>query len=118
MKPDADHIALLEACVVNARALLDSAKAVEQAGHHNIAYHLATLSLEELGKREIYKLQEAAKLVGDPPSWQMNAVQDHVKKLFWCLYSLGTIADVADQQQFFERRGAASDIHANRLSGL
>jgi AbiV family abortive infection protein len=97
-KPDPDHLALLTACVVNARALLESARAVELAGHHNIAYHLATLSLEELGKREIYQLQEAAKAIGDPPSWQVSAVQDHVKKLFWCLYSLATIADVVDQR--------------------
>jgi AbiV family abortive infection protein len=118
VKPNPDHIAVLEACVVNARALLDSAKAVERAGHHNIAFHLATLSLEELGKREIYQLQEAAKAVGDPPSWQASAVQDHVRKLFWCLYSLGTVTDIVDQQQSFNKRGAADDIHANRLAGL
>jgi len=51
--PSDELIAVLSACVVNARALLDSAKAVAKTGHHNIAYHLATLSLEELGKREI-----------------------------------------------------------------
>ena len=84
-KPDQDHIALLSACVTNARALLESAKAVERIGHHNIAYHLATLALEELGKREIYQLQDAAKWIGDPPAWQINAVQDHVRKLFLVL---------------------------------
>jgi AbiV family abortive infection protein len=117
-QPDQSHIALLSACVVNARALLDSAKAVVQTGHHNIAYHLATLALEELGKREIYQLQSAAKVVGDPPAWQINAVQDHVRKLFWCLCSLGTISDIADQAKFFDKREAASDIHRRRLAGL
>src|ERR1700745_445186 len=102
MAHDQNFLILLEACVVNARSLLDSAKAVENAGHHNIAYHLATLALGEVGKREIFQLQNVAKAVGDPPAWQLNAVQDHVKKLFWCLYSLGTVSDAADQAQFFE----------------
>jgi AbiV family abortive infection protein len=117
-KPDEHHIALLVACVVNARALLESAKAVQQTGHHNIAYHLATLSLEELGKREIYQLQDAAKAVGEPPAWQISAVQDHVRKLFWCFYTLGTIDDIADQAQFYDKREAAADIHKRRLAGL
>lgn len=117
-QPNAKLLEALAACLVNARALLDSAKAVRAIGHHNIAYHLATLSLEEMGKRELYQIQDAARTVGDPPTWQNNAVQDHVKKLFWCLYSLGTIPDSIDQTQFFEKRNAAADIHANRLAGL
>jgi AbiV family abortive infection protein len=117
-KPDQDHLALLTACVVNSRALLNSAKAVEQAGHHNIAYHLATLSLEELGKREIYQLQNVARAVGDPPPWQVNAVQDHAKKLFWCLYSLGSVSDATNQEQFFDKLKSAGEIHERRLAGL
>jgi len=115
--PNDKLLTALSACVVHARDLLESAKAVQARGRHNIAYHLATLALEEMGKRELYQIQEAAKSVGEPPSWQANAVQDHVKKLFWCLYSLGTIPDAIDQEQFFEKRGAAGDIHANRIAG-
>ena len=117
-EPNVDLLAALSACVANARVLLDSAKAVQAIGHHNIAYHLATLSLEEMGKRQLYQIQDAARTVGDPPAWQNSAVQDHVKKLFWCLYSLGTIPDAIDQTQFFEKRNTAADIHANRLAGL
>jgi AbiV family abortive infection protein len=101
--PSDDLISVLSACVVNARALVDSAQAVQALGHHNIAYHLATLSLEEMGKRAIYEIQDAAKSVGDPPAWQANAVQDHVKKLFWCLYTLGSVADITDQNLFFRK---------------
>ena len=105
-------------CAANARALLNSAEAVENVGHHNIAYHLATLSLEELGKKEIYQLQEAAKAVGDLPPWQVNAVQDHVEIKPVLVFVFGTVSDLADQAQFFDKRGAAADIHANRLAGL
>jgi AbiV family abortive infection protein len=117
-KPDADFLAALRACVAHARDLIESAKAVQITGRSNIAYHLATLALEELGKREIYRIQRAAKSVGDPPKWQANATQDHVRKLFWCFYSLGRISDIVDQQQFFDKRDAAADIHANRIAGL
>jgi AbiV family abortive infection protein len=117
-KPDDKLLVALNTCVVHARDLLESAKAVQTIGRHNVAYHLATLALEEMGKRELYRIQESAKVVGDPPTWQINATQDHVKKLFWCLYSLGGIPDMIDQRQFFEKRDAAADIHANRMAGL
>lgn len=117
-KPNQKLIAAIRACVQHARNLVESAKAVQAIGHPNIAYHLATLALEELGKKELYQLQEAASSVGEPPSWQLAAELDHVKKLFWCFYSLGQISDIVDQQQFFEKREAAVDIHNNRLSGL
>lgn len=120
IEPDKARLEVFKACVENARALVDSAKAVQAIGKHNIAYHLATLSLEEMGKRELLQIQDAARpsLKDDPPQWQIDATQDHVRKLFWCLYSLGTIPDSIDQRLFFEKRDAAADIHANRLAGL
>jgi AbiV family abortive infection protein len=73
-------------CEVHARDLANSARAVQTAGHPNVAYHLAVLSLEELGRRELIKLQAVATARDDPPSWLMKATTDHVKKLFWCFY--------------------------------
>jgi AbiV family abortive infection protein len=117
-KPDDKALMAFNACVVHARDLLESAKAVQVTGRNNIAYHLATLALEEMGKRELYRIQESAKVVGEMPTWQADATQDHVKKLFWCFYSLGGIPDMIDQRQFFEKRDAAADVHANRVAGL
>ncbi len=62
--------------------------------------------------------QAAAASIGDVPPWQMGAMQDHVQKLFWCLYGMGRVQDIIDQRQFFEKREAAADIHAIRLLGL
>jgi AbiV family abortive infection protein len=117
-KPDDDFIEALSACVVHARDLMESAKAVQATGRPNIAFHLATLALEELGKRELYRIQEAAKAVGDAHPWQADATLDHEKKLFWCFYSYAQVSDIADQQQFFEKRDAAAHIHADRMAGL
>jgi AbiV family abortive infection protein len=112
MQDDA-FIQACRACVVHARHLVESAKLVQESGRHNIAYHLAALALEEMGRRELYQLHEMASRYGEAPAWQSKATQDHVKKLFWCLYSFGSAAEFADQKQFFEKREAAADIHAN-----
>lgn len=117
-QPDKKLLAALEACVVHARNLVESAKLVQAPERANIAYHLATLALEELGRREILQIQAAAARMGDVPQWQMNATQDHVQKLFWCLYGRGRVRDIVDQKQFFEQREAAANIHAIRLMGL
>jgi|ERR1700730_102859 len=116
---DEKLLAALNACVIHARDLVESAKLVQASGRANIAYHLATLALEEMGRREIFQIQAAATRVGEvPPPWQMSATQDHVQKLFWCFYGMGRVQDIIDQQQFYRDREAAADIHAIRLMGL
>jgi AbiV family abortive infection protein len=117
-KPDKELLAALSACVVHARDLVEAAKAVQQTGRSNIAYHLATLSLEELGKRKLYEMQSAATAVGGPLPWQIRATEDHKKKLLWCFFGFGRLPDIVDQKQFFEMRDTAPDIHANRIAGL
>lgn len=71
-KPDNELLQALSACVVHARDLVEAAKAVQSTGRSNIAYHLATLALEEMGKRELYGIQAAATAVGEPPKWQIS----------------------------------------------
>jgi len=48
---DEKTIAAMKACIDHARALLDSARAVQAANHPNVAYHLAALALEEIGRQ-------------------------------------------------------------------
>jgi AbiV family abortive infection protein len=81
-KPDPKLIATMNACAVHARDLLQSAEAIQTIGHFNIAYHLAALSLEELGRRELAGIQEAANKTHRVRPWQSKAAQDHTKKLF------------------------------------
>jgi hypothetical protein len=87
-RAEAEVTAALRACVDHARNLIVSAKAVQGAGQPHIAYHLATLALEELGRRQLVVLEATVSDKDDPPAWLGKARTDHVKKLFWCLYSL------------------------------
>lgn len=41
---------ILNACLLNAERLLSSAKAVMAPGQYHVAYHLAALAMEEIGK--------------------------------------------------------------------
>ena len=43
-------------------------------------YHLATLSLEELGKAQLIGMRSFAK--DDADSWYGKQFEDHIKKLF------------------------------------
>ena len=66
---NSNTIAAMQACVDHAHALLESARAVQAAGHPNIAYHLAALTLEELGRRELIVVQKASVTRPVPPAW-------------------------------------------------
>src|SRR5881392_1408529 len=83
---DDKTVAAMKACVDHARALLDSARAVQAANHPNVAYHLAALALEEIGRRVLIGVQSLAVRRPDPPAWTAKHTQDHIKKLFWCFF--------------------------------
>jgi AbiV family abortive infection protein len=76
----------MNACVKHARDLLDSARAVMTTGHPNIAFHLALLSLEELGRRRLIGLQGVAAHHPVPPARMQKLTLEHNKKLFWCFF--------------------------------
>jgi AbiV family abortive infection protein len=83
---DEKTIAAMKACIDHARALLDSARAVQAANYPNVAYHLAALALEEIGRRELIGVQSLAARRPDPPAWTAKHTQDHIKNLFWCFF--------------------------------
>jgi AbiV len=70
-----NKMAAMQACVDHARALLESARAVQRTGHPNIAYHLAVLTLEELGRRELIAVQMISETRPVPPAWVQNTVK-------------------------------------------
>ena len=106
------------ACVENAEALLNAATVVAgQPGSNNIAYHLAALALEEIGKSSMI-FMSSLRAPGDeehkrPVDW----IEDHERKLFWAIYSLrmdGSNPTKTIQQAF----GIAKHIHETRLATL
>ena len=107
----------MQACVTHARTLLNSAKAVYKSGHPNIAYHLAALALEELGRRELLGVQWVAAKAAVPPTWPTKNTQDHVKKLFWCFFG-GFFSEKITRDGLDEMKGLAQHIHDKRLAGL
>lgn len=106
------------ACLEHAKALLDSAKAVEVSGHHNIAYHLAALSLEEVGRIELLKMKQMAYKQGLEKDWLGNAEKSHVQKLLWCLLSLDMLSKELTPEGFQFLQGLSLEIHQKRLAGL
>src|SRR5476649_1013686 len=95
-------IQAMEACVDHARDLVASARAVQASGQLNIAYHLAALALEELGRRELIGLRTITAKEPIPPSWPDKHTQDHVKKLFWCFFGGEFLEDRLRKEGFEE----------------
>jgi len=116
---------IIAACLVNAERLLDAARSTRKPGQNHIAYHLAAVSLEEVGKATMILAssfrvspqpgdQDAEE---DPPKL-MDWVEDHERKLFWALWtpSFGKQQITADQLRQFQ--SLAKSIHELRLASL
>lgn len=115
---DRDSLQAMDACTAHARDLLASAQAVLAIGHHHIAYHLATLALEEIGKRELIGVQALSARSVVPPEWPAKHTQDHVQKLFWCFFGAQILDSRMNASKIDEMRNLARTIHFNRLAGL
>ncbi len=112
------QIAAMDACVVHARALVQSARAVQASSHPNIAYHLAALALEEIGRRALIGVQSIADQELVPPAWPKKHEQDHIKKLFWCFFGGGFFSEAITAEGLKEMSDLAKTIHETRLGGL
>lgn len=106
------------ACVEHADDLLGSARAVQAAGHSNIAYHLAALALEEIGKRELLGVCTVASQRDVPPAWPQKHMQDHVQKLFWSFFTVAFGKERLTTANLDSMRGLASRVHQTRIAGL
>jgi len=116
--PDEETRAALSACMDHASDLLSAARAVQAAGHSNVAYHLATLALEEIGRRELILVQAVADRSTVPPAWPTKHTYDHVKKLFWCFFGASFHSEKMTGQKLDEMDQLSRDIHFARLAGL
>lgn len=69
-----------DACLKHARHLLVCAQKIESDSPH-LAYHLATLTLEEIGKSFLVR----GLTIGDEE--RSTGIDKHLVKLFWALYA-------------------------------
>ena len=114
---------LLKACLENAERLVASAKAVANVpDSHHVAYHLAVLALEEIGKATLI-FQESLDPkplprdpVGEPRS-PLDWMEDHERKLFWALW-LPANEGLLDWRTIPEFMEFAKQIHQRRLHSL
>lgn len=108
----------IDACVSNADDLLRSAKRVLEGERlPNIAYHLATLALEEIGKAELIGMSHLAREQADPLEWAERH-EDHVRKLFWALWGPSFGKEIITREQIESFQRLARIIHSTRLKGL
>jgi len=112
------RVAAMHECIKHARALLESAKATQAIGHQNIAYHLAILALEEIGRRELIGLQSVAVDHATPQPWMQKHTQDHVKKLFWCFFGANFFSEPFTKESFTSMQEFSTHLHERRLAGL
>lgn len=109
----------MEACIGHAEDLVESARAVQAVGHPNVAYHLAILSLEELGRREIIGMRSVSiRRTTEPPPWTERHATNHVKKLFWCFFGAQFFNERMTQATLDSIDGFAKQLHVKRLEGL
>src|SRR5271156_4370723 len=102
---------IIAACLANAERLLDAAKLTRKPGQNHIAYHLAAVSLEEVGKAAMMlassfrdSSQPSDQDADEDPPKLMDWIEDHERKLFWALWtpSFGKEKITADQFRQFQ----------------
>ena len=109
---------LREACLANAEELVNSAKALKGRNTAHIRYHLAVLAIEEVGKAVLLSIK-FTKLTFDEDDIELNLkIDDHVKKLFWAIFTPFFEQKRPTKEDFESYRGLAKDLHGRRLESL
>ena len=109
---------LREACLANAEELVNSAKALKGRNTAHIRYHLAVLAIEEVGKAVLLSIK-FTKLTFDEDDIELNLkIDDHVKKLFWAIFTPFFEPKKLTKEDFESYRGFAKETHERRLESL
>jgi AbiV family abortive infection protein len=109
--------AVFKECLVNAEAHLKGAKLTRGEHLNEVSYHLAALSLEEVGKAVMLmsSLNRKRDTEDDPLG---NHMENHVKKLFWALWSPTITSGSVTGEQIRSFQDLARKIHLNRLAAI
>lgn len=105
-----------DVCLAHAEEVVGAAKLLLGAGLHHLAYHMATLSLEETGKGEMLAMASLGE--EGEEDFGPGGLDDHVRKLFFSLWgpSFGKELVTKESLETYER--LATNIHERRLGAI
>ena len=108
----------IKICVEHANDILEGAKLLLEKKKYNIAYNLAAIALEEIGKTSMSLANLALKKEEEKPLPIDKYYDDHIEKLNWALFPLfwKQRGDIVQQVKSF--KNLAFNIHNKRLDGL
>ncbi|MDD5208944.1 MAG: AbiV family abortive infection protein [Elusimicrobiales bacterium] len=109
--------ALHAKCLTHASDLLGNSKLLLENGSHNVAYHLAALSLEEIGKSVMVLIGYTPELKNTETILR-QAAEDHSKKLFWALWGSPGESKIHSKEEILSYIELSKRIHLKRLDGL
>lgn len=81
----------------------------------HLAYHLAALALEEVGRATLFVMMDAT---GEDAPGLVRALDDHVRKLFWAIWGPSFGRELITGEQIAADRGLARQVHEQRKAGL
>ena len=110
----------IEQCLAHADDLIRSAKsALETDKLPNIAYHLATLALEEIGKAGFFAVFTVPERREHAQEYFEKKFEDHYQKLVWAIWTpLLTGRKPFTQKDFQQVQELARNIHETRQLGM
>ena len=112
------EIRIAEACLEHAEDLVEAAEMLLHSGKHNLAFHMAVLSLEEAGRRSLFLLNLQARRKEEVDIVNEAKANDHVAKLYWAFFFPLVTLQKIDDAKLDEVRGLARALHLRRQEGL
>jgi AbiV family abortive infection protein len=106
----------VESARAHASDLIDAAKLLSDPFPH-FAYHFAVLALEEIGRGVLLVVRASTGETQENNGGLDAAMEDHVQKLFWALWSPSSSERVSGEQ-IEEFRELARQIHERRKGAL
>jgi AbiV family abortive infection protein len=104
-----------EKCLSNAESFLAVAERELNKNVDHICFHLALLSLEEIGKAILVTIGFTVSVAGKKREGLVIALDDHVKKIFWALWGGMFRDNKFTKQAIEENRDLATTLHKRRL---
>ena len=120
MKSREEYMPAIDACLQNADRLISAAKTTALPGGYHIAFHLATMALEEIGKSSmifIDALERQRPQGEEEPKTTLKWIDDHERKLFWAIWLPGR-ESLRDWSTIPAAAEFARAIHKDRLETL